>query len=91
MELYFNYPGVLIWTFGRIFKPKFALLRWVRGGKGARDNGRGKEKKNDGTLSLSLSRFLAIRNTSLSRVTLVMKTTGVGQVTSVSFTGKWQE
>ena len=63
MQLYFNYPGVLIWTFGRIF------------GKGARDNGRGKEKKNDGTLS----RSLAIRNTSLSRVTLVMKTTGVGQ------------
>ena len=84
MELYFNYPGVLIWTFGRIFKPKFALLRWVRGGKGARDNGRGKEKK---MTALSL----AIRNTSLSRVTLVMKTTGVGQVTSVSFTGKWQE
>ena len=94
MELYFNYPGVLIWTFGRIFKPKFALLRWVQGGKGARDNGRGKEKKTTAlslSLSLSLSRFLAIRNTSLSRVTLVMKTTGVGQVTSVSFTGKWQE
>ena len=55
MQLYFNYPGVLIWTIGRIFKPKFALVKWVRGGKGARDNGRGKEKKNDGTLSLSLS------------------------------------